>query len=78
MTVVAVWSLAGTVLGLMRRLLAARDEGRQAVNLALGLGIRLGRADLLRLWGRLECLGIARDIGLWLARAVGRFRKAAH
>ena len=78
MTVVAVGSLAGTALGLMRRLLAPRNEGWQAVNLAFIPGIRLGRAGLLRLLGLLECLGIARDIGLGFARAVRRFCGAAH
>jgi hypothetical protein len=78
--VVAIWSLAGILLGLMRRLLAAGDEGWQAVNLTLGPGIRLGRADLLRLRGRrlLKCLGVARDIGLWLACAVRRFWQGTH
>ena len=78
MTVVAVGSLARTALGLMRRLLAPCNEGWQAVNLAFVPGIRLGRTGLLRLRGLLECLGIARDIGLGLARAVRRFCGSAH
>ena len=78
MTVVAVGSLARTALGLMRRLLAPRNEGWQAVNLAFVPGIRLGRTGLLGLWGLLECLGITRDIGLGLARAVRRFCGSAH
>src|SRR5262245_27200776 len=67
-------------LGMLLRLLPASDEGRQPVDVAFG-----GSAPLL--WPRLvrlvllmpgEGLCVARDIGLPLARAVGRFASSAH
>src|SRR5262245_9984107 len=75
-TVVAIWPGAGIVLGLMSGLLAAGNEGRQTVDLALGIALS---AALLRLraLGLLQGLGLARHIGLWLARSVGRFRAAS-
>ncbi len=78
--VVAVLSLARILLGLMRRLLAAGDEGRQTVDLALGVVAPLRRAGLLGLWrlGLRKCLRIARNIGLRLARAVRGFGHGAH
>ena len=45
--VVAVLSLAGILLGLLCRLLAAGDEGWQTIDFALGVGAALRRAGLL-------------------------------
>ena len=68
LVVVAV--LAGLV-RLLLRLLSAGDEGRQPVDVAVGGGAALLRARQVRLvlLGLRKRLGVARDIGLRLARA---------
>src|SRR5712691_2799160 len=78
--VVAVLSVAGILLGLMHRLLAAGDEGWQTVDLALGVGGALWRVGLLGWWRLrlLKGLRVARDIWLRLARAVRRIANDAH
>jgi len=77
LVVVAVLALLGALV--MLRLLPARDEGRQPVDVAVTRGVALLRSWLVRLMGLMrERLRIARDIGLRLARAVRRVAHAAH
>src|SRR5262245_55965058 len=63
----------------MRRLLRAGDERRQSVNVTFARCIALLRAWLMRLvlLMRREGLGVARDEGLRLPGAIGRFGGAA-
>src|SRR6516164_7917021 len=78
LVVVAVLALVGTRMRLV--LLPAGDEGRQAVDVAIGRRVALRRARLVRLALLVlrERLRVARDIGLRLAGAVRRIGGSAH
>ena len=78
LVVVAVLALVGTWMRLV--LLPAGDEGRQAVDVAIGRRVALRLAWLMRLALLVlrERLRVARDIGLRLAGAVRRIGGTAH
>ena len=78
LVVVAVLALVGTWMRLV--LLPAGDEGRQAVDVAIGRRVALRLAWLVRLALLVlrERLRVARDIGLRLAGAVRRVGGTAH
>src|SRR6516164_3658797 len=78
LVVVAVLALVGTRMRLV--LLPAGDEGRQAVDVAIGRRVALRLAWLVRLALLVlrERLRVARDIGLPLAGAVRRVGGSAH
>src|SRR5262245_56968911 len=78
LVVVAVVALVGTWMRLV--LLPAGDEGRQAVDVAIGrrVALRLARLVGLALLVLRERLRVARDIGLRLAGAVRRVGGSAH
>jgi hypothetical protein len=75
MAVMTVLAMAGIRIGLVHRLLAAGDERRQTLDLS-----RVGAALHSGLLGRLgrKRLGVARNVGLRLARAVGCFSDGGH